>query len=407
MASLKYGKQFVNVELKKETIDLSVKEPDFEIDKDEFYKELFATLPAGKDRYRSVAVIISDKTRLCGYPEYLPWVTDVLIQKGTLAGNITFYVAYGTHPRQTEEESLASYGETYKQFRFVHHDCYDEESITVLGTTKRGTPITVRKDVLESSLIITFGAISHHYFAAYGGGRKLLFPGLAKREAVYYNHGLFLDREKRILEQGCRPGNLEGNPIAEDLKEIDDKLPSKISIHGILNSKGEVRKLLFGTNYSDFSSACKLHDRYFRSAIKEQFDLVIASGGGYPKDINFIQAHKAMHNASAFVRDGGKLIILAECIDGIGSKYFMQYLEAGGFDNAFSILEKNYEGNGGTALSMMTKTNRIGIYMLTSLKEQSCKTLNVTKLKESDILTMINAERGSVAVIQNASMLVR
>jgi hypothetical protein len=137
------------------------------------------------------------------------------------------------------------------------------------------------------------------------------------------------------------------------------------------------------------------------------FDLVIASSGGYPKDINFIQAHKSVHHAAAFVKDGGQLIILSECIDKIASDYFMKYFEAGSFDAAFDMLGKNYEGNGGTALSMMLKTERIRIHMLTSLDGATCKTLGVNKVTKYDAQQIIDAEKGSVAVIRNASMLVR
>lgn len=404
---LKFGKEIIDVKLKDSTAELTVSEPAYNIDKESFCTLFASKLPADPSKYVNISVILSDKTRLCGYPAILPWITDVLLQKCAQKNNITFFIAYGTHPRQTEEESLSSYGNTYRQYKFVHHDCYDDAVFDVLGSSTRGTPITVRKDIRNSSLIITVGAISHHYFAAYGGGRKLLFPGLAKREAIYHNHGLFLDRENRILSEGCQPGKLDGNPIAEDLKEIDDALPPKISIHGILNSCGKLCRLLVGGDYKDFVEACELHDSYYRSKSSAQYDLVVASGGGYPKDINFIQAHKAVHNAAAFVKEGGRLVVLAECIDDIGSDYFMQYLEAGGFEQAFAKLEKNYEGNGGTALSMMTKTNRINIYMLTSLDEKTCKTLGVRKITKEEIQPLVDHEEGSVAVIGNASMLVR
>ena len=63
--------------------------------------------------------------------------------------------------------------------------------------------------------------------------------------------------------------------------------------------------------------------------------MVVASAGGYPKDINFIQAHKSMHNAASFVQDDGKLIIFAECRDGIGNQAFMNLFKLGGWDQIF------------------------------------------------------------------------
>jgi nickel-dependent lactate racemase len=404
---LKYGKRPISFILPSTAVIPVYKEPEFFIKKENFTEDILYFLPKDPARYQKVAIVVSDKTRLCGYPEYLPWLTEVLMQQGAEKENICFYIAYGTHARQTDEESLNSYGPVYREFRFVHHDCNDESAFENCGTTRRGTPVTIRKDILNSTLLITFGAISHHYFAAYGGGRKLLFPGLAARKAVYHNHGLFLDRQTRSLASGCQPGNLEGNPLAEDLKEIDTYMPPKISIHGIINSSGKACKLMVGDSYKDFLNACNEHDSYYRYGSPEQYDLVIASSGGYPKDINFIQAHKSVHYAAAFVKDGGTLVILSECIDKIGSNYFMKYLEAGSFEAAFSMLENNYEGNGGTALSMMLKTKRIRIFMLTSLEETDCKTLGVIKITEEQIQNIITSEKGSIAVIKNASLLIK
>jgi nickel-dependent lactate racemase len=405
--SLKYGSQKIDLNLPLNAVNLEIKDPPYNIDKEKFLYDLLSKLPENPSRYSDVGIVVADKTRLCGYPDFLPWLLEALHERGAYKENIHIYIAYGTHPKQSEEESLKSYGPLFKEYHFIHHDCYEEDVFTELGLTRRGTPVRIRQDILNSSLIITFGAISHHYFAGYGGGRKLLFPGLADRKSVYANHSLFLDRDNRQLAKGCQPGNLEGNPVAEDLEEIDAMMPPKVSIHGILNSRGEVVQLKLGKSYKDFEEACSLHDSYYRANISTRYDAVLASSGGYPKDINFIQAHKSIHHAAAFVRDGGTLIILSECRDGIASDYFLKYLEAGSFENAFAILETDYEGNGGTALSMMTKTGRINIVMMTSLNEQLCKTLNVTKADKQLVQDILDNVEGSVAVIGNASLLVK
>jgi nickel-dependent lactate racemase len=382
-------------------------EPEYSVTKEGFAADMLRYLPTDRASYSDVAIVVSDKTRLCSYPEYLPWLTEILMQKGAGKGNITFYIAYGTHPRQTEEESLEAYGDIYKEYNYVHHNCKDTAVFTYLAITRRGTPVDIRKDILGSTLLITFGSISHHYFAAYGGGRKLIFPGLGSRRAIYHNHGLFLDRERRTLAAACQPANLESNPLADDLKEIDTYMPPKISVHGIMNASGNVCQLLVGSSYDDFLEACRVHDNYYRYASPVLYDLVVASSGGYPKDINFIQAHKSVHHAAAFVKDGGKLVILSECIDKIASDYFMEYLRAGSFEAAFTMLEKNYEGNGGTALSMMLKTKRVRILMLTSLDEETCRILGVSRITTEEIQRIIDAEKGTMAVIRNASMLVK
>lgn len=404
--NLKYGKTVESFSLPEFADILEAKSPTYTVARSQFFNSIRKYFSKSTD-FSNIGIIVSDKTRLCGYSDYLPWLLEVLHKEGARKENITFYIAYGTHPKQTEDESLNSYGPLYNEYKFIHHNGNDEQIFKHIGQTKRGTPVRIRHDILECSLIITFGAISHHYFAGFGGGRKLFFPGLALQKDIYHNHGLFLDRKNRRLADGCQAGKLDRNPLAEDLFEIETYLPKRISIHGILNPCGKVSKLLVGDTYKDFLNACNEHDKYYKSGINKSYDLVIASAGGYPKDINFIQAHKSVHNAAAFVKDGGRLVILNQCVDGIASDTFLKYFKTGSFENAFEILEKNYEGNGGTALAMMAKTQRIKIYMQTDMSDEICSLLNVSKIDSSGIQKMIDSASDSIAVIHNASLLIK
>lgn len=404
--SLKYGniQELFNIP---EVADiLNISEPAYTFDKEQFEHDLRIALEQLNYTFDKIGIVVSDKTRLCGYEQFLPWLTDLLESLGAQKEIISFYIAYGTHPKQSDEESLASYGDIFNKYTFIHHDCANENTLKKIGATTRGTPITIHKEIFESSLIITFGAISHHYFAGFGGGRKLLFPGLAGKEAIYHNHSLFLDFTNRKLQGGCQPGNLNGNPLAEDLKEIDALLPEKISIHGILDSHGKVNQLTIGTAYQDFLSACDIHDSCYKSKRKEVYDMVIASAGGYPKDINFIQSHKSIHNAAAFVKDGGTLILLAECRDGTGGNTLMPLFELQNRDKIFKVLAEKYIGNGGTVLAMLQKANRINIQLISSFNEHTSHLLGTKKADITSAQQLINAEKGNIAVIQNASMLI-
>jgi lactate racemase len=372
-----------------------------------FAADLDDTLPSRPMHGGRVAVVVADKTRLCGYDRFLPILLEVLEEKGALPDAITVYIAYGTHPAQSEAECRAAYGDVFSRYRFVHHDCTDDTCFADLGTTRRGTPVRIRTDILDADLVITFGAISHHYFAGYGGGRKLIFPGLGQRAAIYRNHSLFLDPHRRTLSVGCRSGRLVGNPLAEDLAEIEGHRPADLAVHGILDSHGTVCRLMVGNGVDHFRQACDFHGRNCEIKAGTGYDLVVASCGGTPKDINFIQAHKAIHHAAAFVKDGGALVVFAQCGDGIGSTTFLPWFDMGGWNAAFDHLAQNYQGNGGTALSMMEKIRRINIFLVTDLSADACRTIGVTRLDQPSVAKMAIQHSGSIAVIPNASLLVR
>lgn len=400
--NLKYGDNKVEISLPDNTTRLSVSEPGEGASREYFDKYLNKLLNVDPDH--SIGIIISDKTRLCSYEVYLPWLTENLESRGIKPDSITFYIAYGTHPRQTDKESLKAYGKTFLEYRFIHHDCNDNESLILIGTTSRGTAVTIRKDIYKHDSLILFGAISHHYFAGYGGGRKLIFPGLAGREAIYQNHKLFIDFDAGRLNPGCQSGRLKGNPVAEDLKEIDDMLPDKLIISGILNTKGSVAAINFNVNYKEFTDTCDIYDRSYRCRAEEKFDVVIASAGGYPKDINFIQTHKSLHNAASFVKDKGTLILLGECRDGVGNLSFMDIF-SGSKQEIVDNLKTNYSGNGGTALATLTKTSRIKVLMHTDLNAADCTKMQIRKLDKDDLLAEIRKLSGNIAVIENASII--
>ena len=404
MLKLKYGTEIIEVPFREGYTDqINITEPSKVISTEKFYHQLEEYFN-NKKAEKNIIIVVSDKTRLCGYKKYLPVLIKFLQKRN--AKKIDFIIAYGTHKRQSEKECLDAYGEIYKKFHFIHPEQKENEKYINFGITKKGTPVTVRKEILEYDQVITFGAISYHYFAGYGGGRKMLFPGLASNEAIYRNHSLFLDTKNNCLQKNCQPGILTENPLAEDLMEIDAMLPPKISILGIMDSRGTLCELFLTDTYSEFEAICKKYDRYFMISNAKLYDLVIASSGGYPKDINFIQAHKSVHNSADFVKDGGKLIVFTECIDGIGSETFLKYL-AKGYDKAFKILKENYEGNGGTALSMMEKSRRIDIFLVTSLSKEVCDQIGAKKIQYKEVLDLIKNEKGETCFIESAGLTIR
>ena len=404
--SLLYGAKAISINCPSGADLYTVDDPVMRVDPRRFAGRLKEAIGrAGLDLSRP-AVVVADKTRLCGYPQYLPVLLDALIEQGADSESITLYIAYGTHRRQSDEASRNAYGRAYNAYRWVHHHC-DEGPFVQVGKTSRGTPVRIRQDLTEASCVITFGAISHHYFAGYGGGRKLVFPGLGQKESIYANHGLFLDRASRNLAGGCRPGQLDGNPLAEDLAEAETFRPADLAIHGILNGRGEVCDLVAGQGDDHFRRACARHSSGCEVKVKRRYDLVVASCGGFPKDINFIQGHKAIHHAADFVADDGRLIVLVECRDGIGSRTFLPWFELGGWDAAFDQLTAEYVGNGGTALAMMAKRQRIQISLVTALSREAADRIGVGMISAGQAQAVVDHHIGSLAVIPNASLTVK
>lgn len=404
--ALPYGTQRIAFHLESHPEVLQVHEPTALIDETLFRSRLRRFLETVELDLARPAVVVADRTRLCGYPRYLPVLLDALTAAGAAMHRLKIFIAYGTHGRQSRAQSQKAYGAVYDQPVWVHHQCDDPSLFVELGATRRGTPVRLRRDIMDAGGLITFGAITHHYFAGFGGGRKLVFPGLGERGAIHSNHGLFLDRARRCLAAGCRSGRLDGNPLAEDLAEVETFRPADLAVHAILNSRGQVCDLLVGRGVDHFHAACAAAGDGCRVS-GGPYDLVLAACGGFPKDINFIQSHKAIHHAAAFVRDGGRLIVLAQCADGVGSDTFLPWFALGGWDAAFDRLSERYVGNGGTALAMMEKLRRIRIGVMTDLDPLAAERIGFDRLSEDQARREVLAHRGSLAVIPNASLVMR
>lgn len=404
---LPYGTEAISFTFESTPDVLAAREPVRAIDSEQFRTRLRGFMAASGPDLSRPAVVVADKTRLCGYPQYLPVLLDALAEMGARMDRLKIYIAYGTHAPQSEDRCRQLYGSVYGRCQWVHHQSDPAATAFVeLGRTRRGTPVRWRGDLVEATCVITFGPIVHHYFAGYGGGRKLIFPGLGERAAVYANHGLFLDRSGRRLAAGCRPGVLAGNPLAEDLAEYEAFRPADLAVHAILDSRGRVCDLLVGRGTGHFQSACAIHGD--RCELGDgPYDMVLAACGGYPKDINFIQSHKAIHHAAAFVRDGGRLIVLAHCADGIGSDTFLPWFEIGDWDAAFDRLAAGYVGNGGTALAMMAKLKRIRIGLVTGLSPSLAERIGFDRLTVDQARRETADHQGAMAVIPNAGVVVR
>ena len=161
-----------------------------------------------------------------------------------------------------------------------------------------------------------------------------------------------------------------------------------------------------GRGQTHFRAACAMHAAQSEVARRRRYDLVLASAGGYPKDINFIQSHKAIHHAAAFVADGGRLVVLAQCGDGVGSDTFLPWFDLGGWNAAFDRLAAAYTGNGGTALAMMDKTRRIRISMVTDLDSGILESIGVEPWSLETIRGCLGTSKTPWALIPNASMVV-
>jgi len=290
-------------------------------------KAPLSTLIEAQDR---VAIIIDDITRPTP-SEML--VSAILKEIPNPLENIEIIVATGLHRANTEDELNAMLGpDIVKKVKIVNHDAFNQDELVYIGTTSGGTVVELNDAVQAADKIIITGHIEPHEFAGFTGGRKSIFPGVIGAKGINHNHRL-----EHIDHPKAKIGILEGNPIHEDMIEAAEMVGIDFMVNTVVNSKNKVIKVVAGDFREAHQQGVEFYKQFAQVEIKDLADIVITSTG-FPLDINFYQAVKAIFSAEPFVKNGGIIIHLAECPNGLGTDIFSKWMTT--FSSPEDIIER-------------------------------------------------------------------
>ncbi len=283
--------------------------------------------PIGTKRLREiakagdrVAIVVDDSTRAT--PSYLMIspLLDELNEAGVKDEDITVIFGCGSHRPVNPEESKQLLGEeVLTRIKTINHNC-EARNLAFLGKTSFGTKVHVNKVFAEADLKVLAGDVNLHYYAGYGGGRKGVLPAVSSADTIKHNHSM-------ILNPKASTGNLEGNPIHEDMMEAAKLAKVNFILNIVTNSKKELVQAFAGDLEQAFLEGTKLVDEMYKVRIEQRANIVVVSAGGYPYDINFYQASKGIHNALEAVKRKGVIVLVAECPEGPGNEVFCEWIE--------------------------------------------------------------------------------
>ncbi|MBR3178242.1 MAG: nickel-dependent lactate racemase [Lachnospiraceae bacterium] len=265
----------------------------------------------------TVAIVTSDVTRPMPTWKVMPALLDELYAAGIRKEDITLVFGLGSHRKQTPEEHKKLAGE--RAFREIRCVDSDPEDCISLGTTSRGTPVDITRVVAEADRRICLGNIEYHYFAGYSGGVKAIMPGVSTRAAIQANHS-------RMVLPECCAGAIDTNPLRLDIEEAGAMLGVDFIVNVVLSEHKEILCAVAGDPVKAHREGCKFLDKLYRKELKEPADIVLVSQGGAPKDLNLYQTQKALDNAKHAVKDGGVIILIGSCKEGMGEKTFEEWM---------------------------------------------------------------------------------
>lgn len=327
--SLKYGLREIGIEIPEEKL-VGVFTPR-EIDGvQNAQTEIERALknPIGSERLRDIvklkdkiAIVIDDITRPLPSQKILPPLIDELTSSGIKEEDITIIIATGLHRKLTREEISKLVGkETSHRIKIINHDPYSKKNLVSLGQTSRGSEISINKTFMEVDVKILVGDIEYHQFFGYGGGAKSIHPGIADAESIKHIHS-------QLDSTQARAGILRSNPIQEELREVIQMAKPDFVLNVVLNSKGEIVRAFTGGVFEVLYRGAKLVDEMYKVKFPQRVDSVIASCGGFPRDIDLYQSQKAIESAMKVVKEKGKVILFAQCREGWGSEMFQKWMK--------------------------------------------------------------------------------
>lgn len=332
---------------------------------------------------QTVLLVVPDATREVGCGQIVNLLVRRLISNGTNAFDIRIIFATGIHRRVTDAEKEAILTPFIAQrIKTLDHEPRDLTRIARLGMTEGGIPVELDSALFEHDHIILIGGISFHYFAGFTGGRKLICPGLASTKTISATHRLAFDCERLGRREGVGTALLDGNAVQESFVEAAAFAKPSFAINSVCNDEGEIVRLYCGDWIESHRAACQEYDQLHTVCLSEKRPLVIVSCGGFPHDINMIQAHKSLDAAAAACAEGGTIILLAECPDGLGRTDFLDWFSAqNSRDLAVRLCEK-YQVNGQTAFSLLQKTGRFQVGIITSIPDEALEKMRFRRVTD-------------------------
>ncbi len=275
----------------------------------------------GRAKPRTVAIAVPDETRPAPVKKLLP----VLLRRIYEAmpelqpRAVTIINGGGLHPpldsaglRRLVPEAIAP------GCRVVAHDAVHSR-MSDYGVTSRGTKVRINAEFAEADLKLVIGQIDPHQFVGFTGGSKGVVIGCGSEETIEHNHSL-------MFHSGAQVGVLEGNPVREDINEAGEMVGIDLVIDVVMDADKNIVRLIAGSPMEVLKEGAVTCARVYGVAITEEFDIVIASCGGYPKDICLYQAQKGLNLASQAVKQGGRILLLAACPQGVGDDIYFDYV---------------------------------------------------------------------------------
>jgi nickel-dependent lactate racemase len=326
----------------------------------------------------NVAIIVNDMTRLWQKPQLLlDHILARLQRAGTRDQDIAIIVATGMHRADSDEHLRKIVGaDNYGRLSVFDHDCRDPDRLVSVGRSPAGAPMLLNRTVVEADCVIAVGGIALHGVAGFSGGCKSVLPGVAGYETIQQFHRLAFDDEFN-LKPAVKPGSVEGNPGIPMMQAAARVAGVDFILNVIVGPHGRYLDAVAGNLIEAHRVGCRLARDYFLIPCPHKASLVVGSVGGYPRDIEMYQSIKALGNCAVIAAQGGTIILLSQCAQGIGSDEWLDWMQLDDRRAIIQKLSRAFSFAGFVALKTLTITSTHRVILVSSLLPEAVRQLHM------------------------------
>jgi nickel-dependent lactate racemase len=260
----------------------------------------------------TAVIVVDDISRPTPASDILPIIIEELEAAGLKRANLRIIMSLGAHRPMIREELIKKLGKTAWDTVEIHNH-HPYENLSFLGNSAMGTPIHINTLYMEADVKVTIGCILPHVYAGFGGGAKLIVPGIAGMETLQANHQPAADGNWGL-------GVVEGNPVRRDMEDIVRRAGLDFSINAVVNSKRQIAGLFAGDAVAAHRAGVHMSRHVYETTVSGDLDVGIFNA--YPKDTELFQASLALNPYLSMkreiIRKDGVLVITTASPEGGG-----------------------------------------------------------------------------------------
>ena len=232
----------------------------------------------------TVVIVVDDMTRTTNVSRIIPHVLEELTKAHIRRDQITILLALGAHKPMNRYDCILKLGEDIvNTINIENHHPY--ENLTNLGESKIGTPIEVNSTYVNADLKISIGGVIPHPLAGFGGGAKIVLPGVCGIRTLEANHSAGM--------RGVGVGIGVMTNIRKDIEDIADKVGLDFSINAILTESGKIAELTSGHFRDAHREAMELAKRNYSTKYTQNNQICFFNL--FPEDSELNQSTKGFN----------------------------------------------------------------------------------------------------------------